>query len=209
MAIEYDFKKLPRSSGSGEESERIFPQVVTLKTISFAELVDEIEQATSYTAGDLRGMMAAVAQYAAMHLNASEHVELEGLGTLSVSIACNKDDEGRTPVITSPRQVKPHHLHVSRVNLVAKPSFIKQLKGPFVRSKNRFPSNAERDVPMPAERRTLLMEHLEAHGCISISTYMQLTHLSRYHASIELKAFAAEGIIKRYGTSTHSVYIKA
>lgn len=209
MAIEYDFKKLPRTSGSGEEVVRLYPQVVKSRTLSFAELADEIEEATSYTAGDLVGMMKAVAQFAAMHLNASEHVELEGLGTLSLGIACDKDDEGHAPVITSPRQVKPHHLHVSRVIFDAKPVFMKELTGPFVRAKMQFPANVEKDVPAPAERRALLMEHLAERGHISISAYMRLTRLTRHHAADELKALAAEGVIKRCGTSTHSVYIKA
>ena len=60
--------------------------------------------------------MKTIARMAAKHLNASEHVELEGLGTLSLSIACERDAEGHQPVITSADQVKPHQLHVSRVN---------------------------------------------------------------------------------------------
>ena len=159
MAIVYDFKKLPRTSGSDEEAARLYPQVVKLKTVTFKELAKEIEEATTYTVADLMGLMEAVVQAAAKHLNASEHVELEGLGTLSLSIACDKDEEGRQPVITSPDQVKPHHLHVSRVNFDAKPEFMKTLKGPFARAETPFPMNQERTIPTPDECRTLLLNH--------------------------------------------------
>ena len=208
MPIKYDFKKLPRTTGN-EETVRLYPQVVKSKTITFAKLAKEIEEATSYTVGDLKGMMKAIAQMAAKHLNASEHVELEGLGTFSLSIACDKDAEGHQPVITSPSQVKPHQLHVSRVNFDAKPEFMKELKGPFVRAKEPFPANQEQDVPTPAERRALLMSHLDEHGYISTTAYMQLTRLTRHHASAELNALVHEGLLARSGPSTHLVFMKA
>ncbi len=208
MAIVYDFKKLPRTSGSDEEAARLYPQVVKLKTVTFKELAKEIEEATTYTVADLMGLMEAVVQAAAKHLNASEHVELEGLGTLSLSIACDKDEEGRQPVITSPDQVKPHHLHVSRVNFDAKPEFMKTLKGPFARAETPFPMNQERTIPTPDECRTLLLNHLDERGYISTTTYMQLTHLTRRQASAELNAFVASGLLARSGSATHVVFVR-
>ena len=208
MAIVYDFKKLPHTSGSDEEAARLYPQAVKLKTITFKELAEEIEEATTYTVADLRGLMEAVVQAAAKHLNASEHVELEGLGTLSLSIACDKDEEGHQPVITSPDQVKPHHLHVSRVNFDAKPEFIKALKGPFARAETPFPMNQERAIPTPDERRTLLLNHLDERGYISTTTYMQLTRLTRRQASAELNAFVASGLLARSGSATHVVFVR-
>ena len=209
MSIAYDFKKLPRRAGDEPGTVRLYPQAVKSRTVTFRQLAEEIEEATSYTVADLKGMMEAVADAASRHLNASEHVELEGLGTLSLSIACDKDDEGHQPVITSPTQVKPHHLHVSRVNLDAKPEFMNTLTGPFVRADEPFPTNQERPVPTPAERRSLLTAHLAAHPYISTSTYMRLTHLTRRQASTELNALVQEGLLARSGTSTHLVFIKA
>lgn len=208
MSIAYDFKKLPRRAGDEPGTVRLYPQAVKSRTVTFRQLAEEIEEATSYTVADLKGMMEAVADAASRHLNASEHVELEGLGTLSLSIACDKDDEGHQPVITSPTQVKPHHLHVSRVNLDAKPEFMNTLTGPFVRADEPFPTNQERPVPTPAERRALLTAHLAAHPYISTSTYMRLTHLTRRQASTELNALVQEGLLARSGTSTHLVFIK-
>ena len=208
MSIAYDFKKLPRRAGDEPGTVRLYPQAVKSRTVTFSKLAKEIEEATSYTVADLKGMMEAVADAASRHLNASEHVELEGLGTLSLSIACDKDDEGHQPVITSPNQVKPHHLHVSRVNLDAKPEFMKALTGPFVRAKDGFPSNRGKDVPTPDERRALLVEHLSERPYITVSAYMQLTRLTRHEASSELKALVAEGFLSRSGQVPHVVYAK-
>ena len=43
MSIPYDFKKLPRTSGSSDEPARLYPQAVKSKTLTFSELADEIE----------------------------------------------------------------------------------------------------------------------------------------------------------------------
>ena len=89
MSIAYDFKKLPRRAGDEPGTVRLYPQAVKSRTVTFRQLAEEIEEATSYTVADLKGMMEAVADAASRHLNASEHVELEGLGTLSLSIIAN------------------------------------------------------------------------------------------------------------------------
>lgn len=207
MAIQYDFQKLPGTS-SDADSVRLFPKAVKRETVSFYQLAREIEQTTSYTVADLEGMMEAVAHAAASHLNDGEHVELKGLGTLSVGIACNKDAHGRMPVITSPSQVLPQGLHVSRVNFDAKTAFMKRLTGPFVRAHEPFPSNRETDVPAPDERRALLLGYLDSHGYISTSQYMRLTRLTRHHASVDLNAFVDEGLLSRSGTGTHLVFVR-
>ena len=154
-------------------------------------------------------MMEAVAHAAASHLNNSEHVELKGLGTLSVAIACNRDEARHMPVITSPSQVTPRDLHVSRVNFDAKLTFMRRLTGPFEQAHERFPSNKETDVPVLAERRALLLGYLESHGYISTSQYMRLTHFTRSHARDELNAFVHEGLLRRSGAGTHLVFVKS
>ena len=208
MAIQYDFQKLPQTSAE-EENVRLFPKAVKRGTVSFYELAQEIEKTTTYTVADLEGMMEAVAHAAASHLNNSEHVELKGLGTLSVAIACNRDEARHMPVITSPSQVTPRDLHVSRVNFDAKPVFMRRLTGPFEQAHERFPSNKETDVPVLAERRALLLGYLESHGYISTSQYMRLTHFTRSHARDELNAFVHEGLLRRSGAGTHLVFVKS
>ena len=208
MSIPYDFKKLPRTSGSSDEPARLYPQAVKSKTLTFSELADEIEEAASFTHADVEGVMRAIVKVAAMHLNAGEHIELEGLGTLSLGIACRRDDTGHAPVITSPSQVKPRDLYVSRVNFDAKPEFMKTLTGPFVRAKDGFPSNRGKDVPTPDERRALLVEHLSERPYITVSAYMQLTRLTRHEASVELKTLVAEGLLSRSGQVPHVVYVR-
>ena len=213
MAIEYDLVPGPgRKAGSDNEVQRLVPKVVTHSTVSFKQMAEDIAHATSFTEADVVGMMDAIAKFAAQYLNSSKHVELAGLGTLSLGIACKEDAEGHQPVITTADQVKPQQLHVSRVILTAKPTFMDQLQGPFERSREGFPSNAMRNRLEPAARRAALLAHMDHYPTISIRQYAALTGQSQKDASAELHRFAAPGsadpILSTSGTGTHLVFIK-
>lgn len=213
MAIQYDLLPCPgvRAKDS-DEAQRLVPKVVTSSTVSFKQLAEDVCNATSFTEADVVGMMEAVATLAAHYLNNSQHVELAGLGTLSVGIACEKDAEGHQPVITSAEEVKPRQLHVSKVILNAKPEFMCRLQGPFVRAKEGFPSNAKRERMDVEARRTLLLAYLDEHPTVSIRQYGGLTGLSYRQASGELRAFAdpdaTDSILTTSGKGTHLVFVR-
>lgn len=213
MAIEYDLVPAPGSRAAGnEEPQRLVPKVVTRATVPFKQMAEDISHATSFTEADVVGMMDAIATFAAQYLNDSKHVELAGLGTLSLGIACEEDAEGHQPVVTSASQVKPHQLHVSKVILTAKPTFMDHLQGPFERSREGFPSNATRSRLEPDARRAALLAHLDQHPTLSIRHYAALTGLSPKEASAELHRFAdpdsADPILATSGTGTHLVFIR-
>ena len=213
MAIEYDLVPGPGSkASSNNEAQRLVPKVVTRSTVTFKQMAKDISHATSFTEADVIGMMDAIVKFSAQYLNSSKHVELEGLGTLSLGIACQEDAEGRRPVITTPDQVKPHQLRVSKVILTAKPTFIDQLQGPFERSHEGFPSNVKRNRLEPAARRAALLTHMDQHPTITIRQYAALTGLSQKEASAELHLLADPAtpapILAPSGTGTHLVFIK-
>ena len=213
MAIEYDLVPGPGSkASSNNDAQRLVPKVVTHSTVSFKQMAADISNATSFTEADIVGMMNAIVTFASQYLNNSMHVELAGLGTLSLGIACQEDDEGHQPVVTRASEVKPHQLHVSKVILTAKPTFMNRLQGPFVRSKDGFPSNAKRDRLEPDARRAALVSYLDEYPTISIGRYATLTGLSRKDASAELHNLAdpasANPILSTSGIGTHLVFIR-
>lgn len=212
MAIQYDFLKRPGSpSKEGTDAKLLHPKVVMSSYVSFRKLAEDISASTSFKVPDLVGIMEAIATAAAQHLNNGSHVELAGLGTLSLGITCDRDAEGHLPEITSPSEVKPHQLHVSKVILTAKPEFMDRLQGPFIRAKEGFPSNAKRERLDPEARRTALLAYLEVNPSINIRQYVSLTGLTEKKASRELHDFAnpesADPILNTANTSTHRVFV--
>lgn len=213
MAIEYDLVPGPGSkTNRNGEAQRLIPKVVTRSTVSFKQMAEDISNATSFTEADVVGMMDAIVQFASLYLNNSMHVELAGLGTLSLGIACQEDAEGHQPVVTRASEIKPHQLHVSKVILTAKPTFMDRLQGPFERSREGFPSNAKRNRLEPTARRAALLTYLDESPTISIGKYAHLTGLSRKDASAELHHLAdpatPDPILAPSGTGTHLVFVK-
>lgn len=212
MPIEYDLVPAPGSRAKDDnEARRLVPKVVTRSTVPFKQMAKDIAHATSFTESDVLGLMDAIAKCSVQYLNNSHHVELAGLGILSLGIACDEDADGHQPTITTASEVKPHHLHVSKVILTAKPELMDQLQGPFMRSKEGFPSNAKREHLDPAARRTALLAYLDSHPSINIVQYAHLTGLSRKAASAELHTFASpasvDPILTPSGLGTHLVFV--
>lgn len=213
MPIEYDLVPAPGNRAKDDnEAQRLVPKVVTRSTVPFKQMAKDIAHATSFTEADVLGLMDAMAKCAVQYLNNSHHVELAGLGTLSLGIACDEDADGHQPTITTASEVKPHHLHVSKVILTAKPELMEQLQGPFERSKEGFPSNAKRERLDLTARLSALLAYLDVHSSINIGQYVHLTGLPRKAASAELHHFADPAsptpILTPSGTGTHLIYIK-
>lgn len=208
MSVQFDFRPSPRTvTIDGEEVRPLYPKAVNVETISFDTIAEDIEASSGPTAADVKGIMEAIVTIAARYLTRSHHVELRGLGTLSLGIACDKDADGHTPVITSPEQVDPTDLHVSRVNFNAKPEFLARLQTTFEPAVQKFPSNRDHVIPSPDERRALLRNYFTQNATINIRRYAALTHLPSTQAAAELKAFAASGFLISSGPSTHRIYL--
>lgn len=208
MSVQFDFRPSPRTvTIDGEEVRPLYPKAVNVETISFDTIAEDIEASSGPTAADVKGIMEAIVTIAARYLTRSHHVELRGLGTLSLGITCDKDADGHTPVITSPEQVDPSDLHVSRVNFDAKPEFLARLQTTFEPALQKFPSNRDHVIPSPDERRALLRNYFTQNATINIRRYAALTHLPSTQAAAELKAFAASGFLISSGPSTHRIYL--
>ena len=206
--ITYDFKKLPAAKDAGTESDvRLYPVAVKQRMVKLSDMAEDISMACSLSAPDVKAAIPAIADALVRYLNAGCHVELDGFGTFSLSLACRKEKDQPTPVITSPDDVRPSQLCVSRVRFDAKAEVMNRLTGPFKRTDTPIPSR--REVTMSAaEREALLMVYLDSCYGITISNYMTLTGLTRRHANEELTAFVNSGKLICQGTPPHLFFVK-
>ena len=58
MAIEYDFRRKPNPKGDGE-LQPLYPRIVSKGTISTAQLVRDISMMSTFTPGDIEGLLTA------------------------------------------------------------------------------------------------------------------------------------------------------
>ena len=75
MAAEYDFQRKPNPKGDGE-LQPMYPRIVNKGTITTKRLVSDISQATSFTPGDVRGLLAALEDRISYYLSEGHHVQL-------------------------------------------------------------------------------------------------------------------------------------
>ena len=206
--ITYDFKKLPATKDAGTESDvRLYPVAVKQRMVKLSDMAEDISMACSLSAPDVKAAIPAIADALVRYLNAGCHVELDGFGTFSLSLACRKEKDQPVPVITSPDDVRPSQLCVSRVRFDAKAEVMNRLTGPFKRTDTPIPSRREATMSA-AEREALLMVHLDRCHGITISNYMTLTGLTRRHANEELTAFVNSGKLICQGTPPHLFFVK-
>lgn len=209
MSLKYDFKKLP-SQNASDDTPRLYPIALKTRTIDTATLAEDIQEYCSISVADVCGTLSAISEMAAVYLSKGYHVELEGLGILSPGIACKRDENGHTPVITDPRQVKPRDLQIARINFDASPKLMTRLEADttFERATPAADSPSTR-TPLPTEeRRAALDAHFAAHPTLTIRHYAALTGLSRQKAAAELHALVEEGILRTSGISSHLVFLK-
>ena len=206
--IQYDFKKLPAAAGTADKADvRLHPVAVTRRIVKLSDMAEDISTACSLSVPDVKAAIPAIAASLVRYLNDGCHVELDGFGTFSLSLACRKEKDQPTPVITSPDDVRPSQLCVSRVRFDAKAEVMNRLTGPFKRTDTPIPSRREATMSA-AEREALLMAHLDRHHAITISYYMTLTGLTRRHANEELTTFVNSGKLICQGTPPHLVFVK-
>ena len=72
MAAEYDFQRKPNPKGDGE-LQPMYPRIVNKGTITGKRLVSDISQATSFTPGDVEGVLAALESRISYYLSEGRH----------------------------------------------------------------------------------------------------------------------------------------
>ena len=85
MAADYDFRRKPNEKGDGEV-QPLYPRIVSKGTIDSKRLFREIAEASSFTEGDLAGIMVAFQEKVSYYLSEGYHVKLGEIGYFSSSL---------------------------------------------------------------------------------------------------------------------------
>lgn len=85
MAARYDFRKVPSKKGNGEEP-KLYPHIVSGGTIRTRTILEEISEASTFTVGDLEGVLCALTEKISKYLVDGYHVELGKIGYFSASL---------------------------------------------------------------------------------------------------------------------------
>lgn len=197
MYAEYDFVRKPDATGSGEK-QPLYPRIVSRGTISSKRLVSEISEESTFTPGDIEGLLVALERKISNYLVAGHHVQLGNIGYFSAKLKAR-------PVMDK-KEIRSHSIFFDNVNFRASMRFRKNSRGFVERATMGF--NHSLHISEEVRRRRM-EEFLDKEPFMTRHDYSQLSGLLKNKALGELNKLIAEGILDTMGQGCHKVYIRA
>lgn len=142
----------------------------------------------------IKGILDGVSNYVGKSLREGYHIEVDGLGTFSLSVASrqviNDEDEKVTQIM------------VDGVNFRCGKELRKRIQ------ETRLVIDKQEKKGLPLEKRKKqLLEYIRKNGHISGMEYTRLNDCNRYQMKKDMEIFQSEGIIRSVGSETRKVYV--
>lgn len=195
MTAQYGLFRNPPHKGE-KESNILHARIIPGRTIRIDRVTREISECTSFSPGDVKGLLQAFADVLVSYLEDGDEVELEGLGHFSVSLKC--------PKITSPRQVRAEDINFKSVNFRCSKEITERLRSMKV---ERKPGSSKPVKYTVEERKEKILKYLGKHETVMSSECMGINECTRYLALKDLKELIAEKKIVKEGYRKVVVYM--
>lgn len=195
MAADYDFRRKPNENGDGE-LQPLYPRIVSKGTVDSKQLFREIAEASSFTEGDLAGIMVSLQEKVSYYLSEGYHVKLGEFGYFSVSLKAR-------PVMDK-KEIRSVSISFDNVNFRATRWFRRRSSGTVSRAKSGFQQSS--DIPEET-RHSRLKAFLTKNHFITRREYTQITGLLKGKAQRELNNLVDKGILTTRGTGNRIVYL--
>lgn len=199
MAAEYDFQRKPNPKGDGE-LQPLYPRIVNKGTITTERLIKDISIASSFSPGDITGLLAAFEDRISYYLSEGHHVQLGGMGYFSAGLAAR-------PVMDK-KEIHSQTVFFGKVHFRVSPGFRKRCAGFVERVKAGYGFRHSAEIN-GAERYRRILAFLEAHPFITRQDYSGITGLLKNKALNDLNLLVEKGYLSTLGRGSHKVYVKA
>lgn len=197
MTAQYGLFRNPPHKGE-KESDILHARIIPGRTIRINRITNDISQCTSFSPGDVKGLLQAFADVLVMYLEDGDEVDLEGLGHFSVSLKC--------PKITTPRQVRAEEISFKSVNFRCSKEITDRLT---VMRVERKPGSSKPVKYTAEDRKARIIQHFEKHDTIMSSDCMGINECTRYLALKDLNELMDEKKIVKEGYRKIAVYMLA
>lgn len=195
MAGKYKLVRMPDLNKDGEQLP-LHARLVSNGTITLKDMIEDITSQSSFCSGDVKGLLDVIQNVMVRHLMMGYNVDLEGIGTFTVSLQCR-------PVMDK-KELRSESVHFRSVNYRPSVKLCNKLRCMALyradEDKNKRNFTLE-------ESRQRMINYLNRHGFIVSRNYMGLNHCCRAKACRELKQFRREGIIKQNGYGPATFYV--
>ncbi|MDF9829511.1 HU family DNA-binding protein [Parabacteroides sp. PF5-6] len=164
-------------------------------TVRIDQLCQEISDMSSFTPGDVRGIIQALTDRIVFHLEYGDDLDIEGLGHFTASLHCDQPQNG---IRFSAAHVKFKTVKFRCCKLLKER--LQSMRFKPVPKEERYSGIAVE------KRKENILNHLRNKSVIQSSTCMAINSCSRYMAIQDLKALIAEGKIVQIGNKKSAMY---
>lgn len=204
---EYDMQELTLPN---EEGKRIFyPKMQLYGQKDLEEIAETISNATTFTRGDIVGLVQAITEEIAHNMGGGYSVKIKGLGIFTPALGLREgkkresDEEGEPKRNAASICLKDIHFKADKefVHETARNCHLQRARYKKCRRSSQLFS--------PQERLAMAKEYLRKNLIMSVADYCRLTGLLKTAAATELREWEEnpETGIGSKGRRTHKVYV--
>lgn len=184
----------PNPKGDGKK-QPLHARIVSKGTVRTEEIAQDIADTGGYSTAVTKGMLDALAHIVSRHLRRGYTVELDELGSFSISLKCR-------PVMDK-KEIRSWSVGFGNVHFRGSKKLKEQLRPiTLERAEHASPTPF-----VPEKRKSRALSYLSDHDYINRSLYMQINGCNHSTASLDLAELTAEGKIKRLGSGKAVLYI--
>jgi len=203
----YIKQEMPDLRQTGEK--KVYYRLKTERNIDSKEFILSLHSTFSgMSEADITRVIIATAGHLGKLLGQGYSVTLDGIGTFKATIGLEEEKEPDTLDGTEPKR-NAQSLQLKGVNFRADKQLIKTASS-NCKLKREGTARIHRSPYSKEERLALALKHLEKHGAMKVSYYVNLTGLSQTAARMELKEFRQDpnSVIDFIGRGSAKVYVK-
>ena len=203
----YIKQEMPDLRQTGEK--KVYYRLKTERNIDSKEFILSLHSTFSgMSEADITRVIIATAGHLGKLLGQGYSVTLDGIGTFKATIGLEEEKEPDTLDGTEPKR-NAQSLQLKGVNFRADKQLIKTASS-NCKLKREGTARIHHSPYSKEERLALALKHLEKHGAMKVSDYVNLTGLSQTAARMELKEFRQNpnSGIDFIGRGSAKVYVK-
>ena len=191
---------------------KVYPKMVVNRTLSRKEFIERMQgYHRGISASTTEAVLMDVEEILVEMLSMGYNVNLEGLGTFSLSLGF--EDDKPTEMEGDDDKMTYRKVGVRDVNFKASPDFIKSVKQVTDRDLERDMGGVKLILKKKytrEERIARALDVIDENGFIGLADYAYINNLSRTAASLELKEIDSdlEAPIRSVGQHSHKVWVR-
>ncbi|MDD2437057.1 MAG: HU family DNA-binding protein [Massilibacteroides sp.] len=198
-AVKYSIHESPNPQKDSKKTYHARP--VGMDTVRIDEIALNISNMSTFSSADIKGVLEALSKVLELNLGHGHTVELEGIGSFSISIASPKGVEEAS-------KINATNIRFKKVNFKCSSKLNKALKSIKFERSEKF---RKKKKHTEQERLSRILKYVETtqnlYKGIQSSNCMEINSCSRYMALKDLKTLVASGKLFRQGKKASSLYL--